>query len=214
MTKKKLVAARLICTSYLPEQVPPMRGPTAIFLGRSNAGKSSLLNALLNKKLAHVSKAPGKTRSVNFFRWGSRLNCVDVPGYGFAGRGKAEKSGWKELMETFFEKLPEHAMAYLLLDAKRLPEAEEILLIEALAERSIPVELLLTKVDRLDQSGRERCRREMSRLFGGVEITEKDASRFTFHASHLTWRFVSAKTGEGIAALRRALLDYAKAFQV
>ena len=192
MRKAKPMPSELKATSYLPEQVPALRGPLAFFLGRSNVGKSSLLNALLKRKLARVSKSPGKTRSVNLYQWGSRLTLVDVPGYGFAIRSREERDSWRALMTAFFERIPGDSLGLLLMDSKRDLEEEEVGLLESLSERGIPVELLLTKVDRLGQAERERRRRAWNEI-------------------PLTWSFVSAKTGEGLEELRRRLLNYAKA---
>ncbi|HKX12830.1 MAG TPA: ribosome biogenesis GTP-binding protein YihA/YsxC [bacterium] len=192
MRKLKSLPSELKTTSYLPEQVPALRGPLAFFLGRSNVGKSSLLNALLKRSLARVSKSPGKTRSVNLYQWGPKLTLVDVPGYGFANRSREERDSWRELMAAFFEKVPADSLGLLLMDSKRDLEEEEMGLLDSLAERGIEVEMLLTKVDRLGQSERE----ERRRAFGEIP---------------LTWSFVSAKTGEGLEALRRRLLNYAKA---
>lgn len=191
MRKAKPLHVELTTTSYLPEQVPALRGPIAFFLGRSNVGKSSLLNALLKRSLARVSKSPGKTRSVNLYQWGPNLTLVDVPGYGFAIRSREERDSWRALMAAFFEKIPDDSLGMLLMDSKRDLEEEELILLDSLAERGIVVELLLTKIDRLGQAEREKRRR-------------------AFHEIPLTWSFVSAKTGEGLEALRRRLLNYAK----
>jgi GTP-binding protein len=199
MKKKPNPIPEIVATSYLPDQIPEMRGATALFLGRSNAGKSTLLNTIFKKELARVSKSPGKTRSVNFYRWGPRLTLVDVPGFGFAQRSREERDGWQRLMAGFFDRLPEFALSFLLMDCKRELEVEEFGLIEALHERGVSCHLLLTKCDHLNQAEREGRRRGLEAQFAvpGREIP-------------LTWSFVSAKTGEGIDALRRRLLDYAK----
>ncbi|MFO1463870.1 MAG: ribosome biogenesis GTP-binding protein YihA/YsxC [bacterium] len=203
MRKKAAPQAKILATSYLPDQLPPMRGAMAVFLGRSNAGKSSLLNEIFKKDLARVSKSPGKTRSVNFYQWGSNLTLIDVPGYGFARRSQTEREAWRTLMERFFDELPPGAFALLLLDSKRELQSEELDLIDALRERGLELELLLTKADRLNQGQREALRRavEAGPVVAGQGIP-------------LTWRFVSAKTGEGIDALRRRLFDYAKAIPI
>ncbi len=203
MKKKPLPQAKILVTSYLPEQLPRKFGTCAVFLGRSNAGKSSLLNEIFKKALARVSKAPGKTRSVNFYQWGPKLHLVDVPGYGFARRGQEERDAWQKLMEGFFDRLGEGSLIFLLLDSKRELEAEDFALLEALRDRGMELELLLTKADRLNQGQREALRRGVEALDLGSEL-----------GIPLTWRFVSAKTGEGIDALRRRLLDYAKAIPI
>jgi len=199
MKKKQAPPPQIVTTSYLPDQLPPMRGATALFLGRSNAGKSTLLNAIFKKDLARVSKFPGKTRSVNFYRWGPKLTVVDVPGYGFAQRSREERDSWQVLMERFFDLLPEGALCLLLMDCKRDLEDEEVGLIESLWDRGLSVELLLTKADHLNQSDREGRKRALDRQCAASKPENP-----------LTWRFVSAKTGEGIDALRRHLLHYGK----
>jgi len=203
MKKKPLPPPKILVTSYLPDQLPKKTGPCAVFLGRSNAGKSSLLNEIFKKSLARVSKSPGKTRSVNFYQWGPKLTLIDVPGYGFARRGMEERDAWRTLMESFFDRLSEKSLVFLLLDSKRELEEEEFALLETLRDRGMQLELLLTKSDRLNQGQREILRR-------GVEALGLESAL----GIPLTWRFVSAKTGEGIDALRRRLLDYAKAIPI
>lgn len=192
---------QLIKTAYLPNQLLALQGPVVLLLGRSNSGKSTLLNALFKKTIAKVSKAPGKTRSVNYYQTANRLTIVDLPGYGYAKRSQEEKRGWQTLMKAFFDQLPLKVLALLLMDAKRDLEEDEFLLIDSLWKRSACLQLILTKSDRLNQSEH----RSRVRYLGNL------ARERTFENS-LPYAFISAKTGEGVEDLRRELFRYSKDF--
>jgi GTP-binding protein len=192
MPKPSRPSIELIKTAYTSEQLMKLCGPAVIFLGRSNAGKSSLINALARSDLAKVSKSPGKTRSINYFRYGPRLLLVDLPGFGYARRAKTERDEWAALVQSFFDGAPPRLMGFLLVDAQRKIELEEDRLIQALRERSYPVLILLTKADKLNQS--ERHQRE-SIIRGSMGED---------------YQFISVKSGEGIEELRRAIYRYEK----
>jgi len=197
MASKPAKTVALRTTAYLPEQIPLLEEDAILFLGRSNAGKSSLLNALTEKDLARVSKNPGKTRSINFFTWGQELTLVDLPGYGFADRSREERDSWKKLVESFFDKLSGSGLGFLLMDAKRNLEEEEWNLGRALMDKGLKVEILLTKADRLNQSERTLRERQLLQDFQAQGL-----------GNALTYRFVSVKTGEGVDAIRRQLFSY------
>lgn len=195
----KRISIELLKTAYTPDQLMALKGPGVIFLGRSNAGKSSLINALMQSDLAKVSKTPGKTRSINYFRYGGHLILVDLPGFGYARRPKEERDDWAELVKAFFDGAPPNLLGYLLVDAQRDIETEENQLLESLWERAYPTEILLTKADRLNQSERHQREKQIQQYVRG-----KGRENF------LTYRFVSVKNGEGIEDLRRALYRYEK----
>jgi len=200
MAARIAIAVSLKATAYLPEQLLDLRQDIVLFLGRSNAGKSSLLNAISEKDLARVAKAPGKTRSINYFSWGPQLTFVDVPGYGYAERSHEERDAWKNLMGHFFDRLSSGGLAFLLMDSKRDLGEEEWDLISALQGKGLKVDIVLTKADRLNQS--ERVKEERS-LLASLQGRGLENS--------LTYRFVSVKTGEGVDEIRRKLLHYGKA---
>ncbi len=182
---------------YLVEQISIPRGKLALFAGRSNVGKSSLINALLKQNAAKVAKSPGKTRSINCYRLDSRLTIVDLPGYGFAKRSQTERDQWRDLIRAFFDLLPAGTPVYLLMDAKRDLEGKDLEFIEALLERNLPIHLLLTKADRLRQG--EKVQRERK-----IQVWIRNQ----FKENTLTYRFVSSKTNEGVDSIRRQLLKY------
>jgi len=97
--------SELYCTAFNKQQLPPSNRPEIVFVGRSNVGKSTLINALLARKIAKVSSSPGKTRSINFYNVeaAERLfSLVDIPGYGYAARGHSERQAWWKLIDDYF----------------------------------------------------------------------------------------------------------------
>jgi GTP-binding protein len=196
---KNRKSLELLKTVYRPDQLPPSKVPMVLFLGRSNVGKSSLINALSGQGLAQTSKNPGKTRSINYYRRGKDVFWVDLPGYGYAKRSKLERNEWRELLQAFFDQLPSWSLAFILMDSRRPLEEEEFELLEALVERKTHVYLLLTKADQLNQSERHRC---INRL--QEQLTERNLENL------LTYATVSVKTQEGLPWIHRLLNRYEK----
>jgi GTP-binding protein len=132
---------------------PPPGSPEIAFLGRSNVGKSSLLNRLVNRKqLARTSNTPGKTRLIHFYRverGASELRLVDLPGYGYAKVSKSERQRWQHLIEDYLGDRPTLRAAVILQDLRRDISEDETLLVDWLAERHVPTLLALTKIDKL-----------------------------------------------------------------
>lgn len=174
-----------------PGQSAPDRLPQIAFAGRSNCGKSSLINALVGrKKLARVSQQPGKTQEINFYRINGRFFLTDLPGYGFARAPEATRERWRRLIEGFLETSDDLAGIAVLIDARRglLPPDEQLL--EWLARLGIPTLMVLTKIDKLNRSGRARAEQEL-----------KDALDLPDDQLIST----SSLTGEGIDLLRESL---------
>ena len=132
--------------------------PEIAFAGRSNVGKSSLLNALLRRRnAARVSKTPGRTREINFFRVNDAFMLVDLPGYGYARVAKERKAEWKPLIEGYLQSSPNLRGLVLLLDSRREPSDDDRDMLAFLAERATPVLVAITKMDKFGtDAGRDR----------------------------------------------------------
>ncbi len=134
-------------------QLPKDARPQVALAGRSNVGKSTLLNRLVGQKnLAKVSSTPGKTRSLNFFSIGERFYLVDLPGYGYAKVSKSLKDEWGKLIETYLRTCPNLTGLVLLLDVRRDVTDDDLQMLEWLAKRSLPVLAVVTKVDKVSRN--------------------------------------------------------------
>ena len=130
--------------------LPSVELPEVAFAGRSNVGKSSLLNALTNRRtLARTSNTPGRTREVNFFRLGGRLMLVDLPGYGYARAGKEEIARWNELIGDYLRGRGNLLRVYLLIDARRGIGAPDRKVMELLDKAAVVYQVVLTKIDKV-----------------------------------------------------------------
>ena len=142
-------------TSFgVAKQLMPSDMPEVAFSGRSNVGKSSLLNRLMNRKsLARVSSMPGKTVTINFFKLDT-CRLVDLPGYGYAKVSNDEKKRWSELMETYFSSGRDIRLVVQLVDMRHAPSQQDIDMIEYMVECKIPFIVALTKADKLNKTER------------------------------------------------------------
>jgi GTP-binding protein len=130
--------------------------PEVAFIGRSNVGKSSLLNMLVRRKaFARVSRTPGRTQEVNFFGVNSQFILVDLPGYGFAKVSKSKRHSWQPLIEAYLRNTTQLRGLVLLLDVRRQPSEEDLAMLDYLAELGIPTLVTITKIDKL--SAKERA---------------------------------------------------------
>lgn len=137
--------------------INPERRPEIVFLGRSNVGKSSLINKLLNRKnLAKTSSVPGKTQQINYFRINDEIFFVDLPGYGFARVPKSVKEQWSRLLETYLTGNLAIACGVVILDSRREPSALDFQMAEWMAHYRYPFVFAVTKADKL--SGNELSR--------------------------------------------------------
>lgn len=143
------------------KQLPPSKEAEIVFSGRSNVGKSSLINKVFNRKnLARVSSMPGKTITVNFFK-GDGVYFVDLPGYGYAKRDQGEKKRWAELMEGYFHSDRNIALVIQLIDMRHAPTADDMMMLNFLRECEIPFMIALTKCDKLNKTETEKRRAEL-----------------------------------------------------
>ena len=166
----RVTSATFVVSSHGPEQDPQEAGPDVLFLGRSNVGKSSLMNALLGKKgLARTSSTPGRTQSVNFFRVNDRYWFVDLPGYGYARAPVAVRKAWGPMVEGALRRRAGRvAAAILLLDARRKPAELDRTMRDWLEANAIPWIAVATKSDKLSGNGRTSARREIDGALTGA----------------------------------------------
>ncbi|HRY78483.1 MAG TPA: ribosome biogenesis GTP-binding protein YihA/YsxC [Candidatus Izemoplasmatales bacterium] len=138
-------------------QYPADGLPEIVLCGRSNVGKSSFINTMLNqRKIARVSGTPGKTRLINFFRVNEAFYFVDIPGYGYAQVSQGEQEAFRERIEMYLSRRPTLRAAVLLLDLRRIPNADDHSLIDYIRARGIPLYFVLTKADKLSNNERFR----------------------------------------------------------
>ena len=136
----------------LSSQLPPCDRPEIIFSGRSNVGKSSLINKLCNRKnLARVSATPGKTATINFYQVDS-VWFADLPGYGYAKVSAAERQRWDDLINRYFETGRDYTLLIQLVDSRREPTEDDFQMMEYLRHHRIPFVVALTKCDKLKKS--------------------------------------------------------------
>ena len=136
----------------LSETIPESTLPEIVFCGRSNVGKSSLINKTVNrKKLARTSSEPGKTATVNFYTNGE-INLVDLPGYGFANKSKSEKERFSSLIGGYFSKERDIALVLVLIDVRHAPSALDMSMIDFLIDSELPFCIVFTKCDKLSNS--------------------------------------------------------------
>jgi GTP-binding protein len=176
------------------DQLPPLSGPEIAFAGRSNVGKSSLLNALTGRKaLARTSSEPGRTRQLNFFNLGGVVTLVDMPGYGYARASKEIKADWQGMMFDYLRGRPSLRRVMLLLDARiELKQADRGVM-DLLDRAAVTFQLVLTKADGLKPPALTR------KLHEADQLTRIHAAAFP-RVLH-----TSSETGDGIPALRAEL---------
>ena len=141
------------------------------FSGRSNVGKSSALNRLMNRKnLARVSSSPGKTVTINFFDVDDRFYLVDLPGYGFARRSESEKRAWSRLTDSYFQDPQDLSLVLQLVDLKTGPSRDDETMISFLQDRGIPFVIVATKTDKLNRTTRENNLKELKDRFFPIPV--------------------------------------------
>ncbi len=145
------------CASYGKfSQIPPPERIEIAFAGRSNVGKSTLINKLFNRKnLARVSSVPGKTATINFYGL-ENVYFVDLPGYGYAKVSKSEKERWSGLIEGYLNSDRDLRLVFMLIDMRHAPSADDIHMINYLIDTDLPFVIVLTKADKLKKTEREK----------------------------------------------------------
>ena len=176
-----------------PGQAPPADLRQVAIAGKSNVGKSSLVNAVVGRKrIARVSGTPGKTREINFYRINGRFFLVDLPGYGFARAPEAVRNAWRKLVEDYLSHNDRLDGLVLLIDCRRGVQEADRQLLDYLSADEIPVLVVLTKMDKLNRSGRSKA---VADLRKELEIPADQVVA------------TSAQTGEGVDVLVESLLS-------
>jgi GTP-binding protein len=196
-TSRKLFAAEwnFIAGAGSVASLPAMQGVEFAFAGRSNVGKSSLINALTNRKaLARVSDTPGRTRELNFFQGGMNLRLVDLPGYGYAKAGRAKVEEWTQLAQAYLAGRANLARVFVLVDGRHGLKDSDGGTFDLLDQAAVSYAVVLTKSDQLTSDG----------LAERIQETETGLSR---RAAAFPVVFpTSSRTGAGLPELRAAIL--------
>lgn len=168
--KLNLNNIQLEMTAGHSSQFPSTHVPCVIFSGRSNVGKSSIINTLLGRKaLARVSSAPGKTITVNFYNIDKKLYFVDLPGYGYAKRTPADKKRFSVLTDSYLQScIGEQRIVIQLIDMKAGPTADDLMMLDWLEASEVPYFIVATKADKLNKTDREIALGELSKLGADV----------------------------------------------
>ena len=165
--------------------------PEVAFAGRSNVGKSSLLNALVRRKsFARVSRTPGRTREINFFRVNNNFVLVDLPGYGYARISKERKAEWRPMIESYLRRTTQLRGIVLLLDIRREPSEDDRAMLDFLAEVEVPTIVALTKTDKLSKAAARESAVQIAR---SLALEAEQVIPFSAH------------TGEGRVELLEAI---------
>ncbi len=178
------------------KQIPASTMTEIAFAGRSNVGKSSLINKIFNRKaLARVSAVPGKTATINFYSL-EDVFFVDLPGYGYAKVAKSEKERWGELIEGYLNDDRQLALVFQLIDFRHPPTKDDIMMVDFLIDSGIPFVVVLTKADKLSKKQRAERREGL--------LTELPC------AEDITIIEFSAQTGEGVDEVRSIIEELAE----
>jgi len=179
-----------------PDDLPPAEKAEVAFAGRSNVGKSSLINALTNRKtMVRTSNTPGQTRQLNFFNIGDNFTLVDMPGYGFAKASKTDIKQWQGMMKAYLRGRVTLRLACVLIDSRHGMKPSDLEMLKLLSESAVPTRLILTKTDEISKAEKEAAVEKL------VEAIKKQP------AVHPVPLLTSSKTAEGIPELRAAIVE-------
>lgn len=201
MNIEQVQYAEIEISAVSKEQYPETGFPEIALAGRSNVGKSSFINTMVNrKKLARISGKPGKTRTLNFFNIEQRLFFVDVPGYGYAKVSKTEQKKWGKMMEEYFSSRKELRLTILLVDLRHKPTQQDRQMYDFLKFYDLPVLVVATKTDKVKKGKQNKQKNEIIRT---LELEEEDDivlfSSATKHGKEKVWNKILKKIeGESV----------------
>jgi GTP-binding protein len=198
------VLSRFVIAAVDPAQFPAPAAPEIAFLGRSNVGKSSVINSLLGTKIAKTSSTPGRTRTINFFevRWPGRprpdLVFADLPGYGYAKLPREVSAEWPKFIEPYLEERPNLALCVVLADVKVPPQPSDKQLIEWLQAKQRPFLVVATKADRLSGNTLRHATQQLCAALGVERVLPFSAK--SRQGRDELWREIRAAAGVASAA--------------
>jgi len=161
----KITSAQFVKSAVWPPQYPPAIMPEIAFVGRSNVGKSSLMNTIVGRKnLAKTSNTPGRTQLINFFTINEKVSFVDLPGYGFAKVPRSVKKDWGDMMEVYLRERQSLCLVIFIMDIRRDPNADDLSLRDWLDHYRIPYLYVLTKSDKLSNNQAIARRRAIEKM--------------------------------------------------
>ena len=188
----KITEAEIVISAVKPEQYPSEGLPEFALAGRSNVGKSSFINKMINRKaLARTSSKPGKTQTLNFYRLNQAIMFVDVPGYGYASVSKREREIWGKMIEEYFTSREALKAVLLIVDLRHEPTKDDVMMYEFLKHFELPCIIVATKADKIPKGKWQKhlkVTKEKLQLQTGDEI-----------------QVFSAETGQGVDVMWNAL---------
>ena len=188
----KIKSAKFVTSATKPAQYPPADLPEIAFAGRSNVGKSSLINTLVNRKhLVKTSSTPGRTQLINFFNINEAVGFVDLPGYGYARVPVSVRKKWGPMIETFLSQRESLKGIVVIMDVRRTPGTEELDLLHWLAHYNIACILVITKADKLSKNKQTK---QVNTIIQALGVSRQEVILF------------SAKTSLGKDAVWEAIL--------
>jgi GTP-binding protein len=203
----RVLSAEFVLSAREPAHYPPESLPEVAFAGRSNVGKSSLINTLLNRRgLARTSNTPGRTQEINFFAVNERIAFIDLPGYGYAKVPDSVRKHWGPMIETYLRERRTLRLVVLILDVRRDPSEEDLQMIRWLVHYRLRFLPVLTKTDKLS---RNQLLVRQRRISERLEIPEGETpivfSAKTGAGKDLLWREIRAATAQEAGGDRRSL---------
>lgn len=191
----KITQSEIVISAVKPEQYPEGGLPEFALAGRSNVGKSSFINKMINRKaLARISSKPGKTQTLNFYLLNEALYFVDVPGYGYAKVSKTERAAWGKMIETYMTDREPLKAVVLIVDLRHPPTKDDIMMYDFLKHFDIPCLVVATKADKIPKG---KWQKHMSVTRRALQIEDGDAlimfSSETGLGKDEAWKFITEK---------------------
>jgi GTP-binding protein len=187
----KVISAKFVAAAQAPDSFPKDRRPEVVFIGRSNVGKSSLINSLLGVKgLARTSSTPGRTQSINFFLVNNEFYFVDLPGYGYAKTSKENRRAWGKLIEKYLARREQLVLSILIVDARHEPSPLDLQMKSWLRHYGIPHLVVSTKVDKLSSNERRKSQRRAEQALDTERVIPY--SSLTGEGANLVWDEIQA----------------------